>query len=198
MLAILRSAAAALLALPYRLRFGRLGRRPRLFPPLLLSGAGRIYVGDDARIEAFAALTVSREGRIEVGANCEIRSFARLEADVGHIVMGDRCSINPFTLLSGYGGLRIGSDVRIASHCVILSSTHRHEDAVVAIQAQGVAGCATVIEDDVWIGSHAVVAGGMCIGAHSIIGAGAVVLSDIPPYSVAAGVPARIVRARDA
>lgn len=196
MMRALRSSAAALLALPYRLRFGSLGRRPRLFPPLLLSGTGRIHVGDDAWIESFVALSAEREGRIEIGSSCELRSFARLEADTGHIMLGDRCSVNPFCFLNGFGGLTIGNDVRIASNAVLLSSSHRHDDVDVSMHSQGVERRPTVIEEDVWIGAHVVVTGGVRIGAHSIIGAGAIVLKDIPPFSVAAGVPARVVRAR--
>lgn len=153
--------------------------------------------GDDLWMEGFVSLSARSGGRIEAGSSCEFRSFARLEADVGHIVMGNRCSVNPFSLLNGYGGLRIGNDVRVASHCVILSSSHRYEDAAIAVQAQGVSARPTQIEDDVWIGAHAVIVGGVCVGAHSIIGAGAVVVTDIPPYSIAAGVPARVIRVRN-
>jgi len=55
----------------------------------------------------------------------------------------------------------------------------------------------TVIGDDVWIGAHSIVVGGVRIGSHSIIGAGAVVLGDIPAFAVAAGVPARVIRLRN-
>ena len=184
--------------MPYRLRFGGLGRRPRLFPPLLLAGAGRMRLGDDVRVESFVTLSVSRGGRLEIGSRCELRSFARLEAAVGHIVLGDDCSVNPFCLLSGHGGLRLGNNVLIAAHTVILSSTHRFEDLDVPIRSQGVSVRETVIGDDVWLGAHTVVAGGVRIGSHSIIGAGAVVLEDIPPFAVAAGVPARVIRMRTA
>ena len=53
-----------------------------------------------------------------------------------------------------------------------------------------------VIEDDVWLGMGAKVMDGVCIGRGSVIGAGAVVTGDIPPYSIALGVPARVVRKR--
>jgi acetyltransferase-like isoleucine patch superfamily enzyme len=166
-------------------------------PPLLLSGARRIRLGDGCRIESFSALSTVGNGRIEIGSGSEVRSFARLEADVGYIVIGDQSSVNPFSLLSGFGGLRIGNQVRIASHCVILSSTHLHHDAGIPIYEQGVEQKETVIGDDVWIGSHAVIVGGVTIGAHSIVGAGAVVTGDIPPYTVAAGIPARVIRTRE-
>ncbi len=193
----LRSVAAELLALPYRLRFGRIGRRPRMFPPLLLAGTRRIRLGDDTRVESFVSLSVAREGSIDIGSNCELRSFACLEADTGRIVLGDGCSVNPFCSLNGYGGLQIGSDVRIASHSVILSSTHRFDDIDTPIRSQGMEAKPTVIGDDVWIGAHSIVVGGVRIGSHSIIGAGAVVLGDIPAFAVAAGVPARVIRLRN-
>jgi len=117
---MLESFAAELLALPYRLRFGRIGRRPRLFPPLLISGARGIQLGDDARVESFVALSVARGGRMEIGSQCELRSFARLEADSGHLVLGEKCSVNSFCLLNGYGGIPVENSVRIASHSVIL------------------------------------------------------------------------------
>lgn len=53
-----------------------------------------------------------------------------------------------------------------------------------------------VIEDDVWMGARCMVMPGVTIGRGSIIAAGAVVTKDIPPYSVAAGVPAKVVRSR--
>lgn len=194
----MKALIAELIALPYRLRLGRLGRRPRLFPPLLLTGARRVRLGDDARVESFVTLSAGPTARIEIGSNCELRSFARLEADEGHIVLGNSCSVNPFSSLNGYGGLRIGHDVRIASHVVILSSSHRHDDSSVDIRSQGVTAAPTEIGDDVWIGAHAVINAGVKIGAHSIIGAGAIVVDDIPAYAVAAGVPARVIRMRNA
>lgn len=105
--------------------------------------------------------------------------------------------MNSFCLINGYGHVRIGSGVRIASHCVILSSTHNFEDPTMLIESQGVTPKETVIGDDVWLGAHTVVVAGIEIGAHSVIGAGSIVLCDIPPYSIAVGVPARVVRTRD-
>jgi len=51
-----------------------------------------------------------------------------------------------------------------------------------------------VIEDDVWIGANAVVLPGVTIGARSVVGAGAVVVKDVAPKTIVAGVPARVIR----
>ena len=53
-----------------------------------------------------------------------------------------------------------------------------------------------MVEDDVWIGTHAVVCDGVTVGAHSVVAAGAVVTTDVPPWSVVGGVPARVLSDR--
>ena len=63
-----------------------------------------------------------------------------------------------------------------------------HPSAILSPEAE--------IGDDVWIGAHSVIVGGVRIGSHSIIGAGAVVLQDVAEYSIVAGVPARVIRMR--
>lgn len=152
-------------------------------------------MGDDVYIEPLVSLSATG-GRLRIGSHCELRSFARVEADGGYLEVGDHSSINSFCSLNGFGGLRIGHHVRIASHTVILSSTHRFDDAGQPVLEQGIEPRETVVGDDVWFGSHCVVMGGVQIGSHTVVGAGAIVVDDLPPYSVAAGVPARVLRIR--
>lgn len=192
----LTSLAKAVIALPYRFRFGSLGRSVRIISPLLLQGAGRMHIGDGVLIEQFVGMTAVGNGEIHVGNDCELRCFSRMEAHDGFIRLGARCGVNPFTLLSGYGGLTIGNDVRIGSHCAILSSTHNFESAALTIREQGVLKQETIVEDDVWMGHACTILGGVRIGRGAIIGAGAVVTRDIPPGGIALGVPARITGTR--
>src|SRR5687768_3249694 len=107
---VLKETVKALVALPYRFRFAALGRSARITPPLLVRGANRIHVGDQVIIENYVGLTVSEGGEIRIGSDTELRCFSRLEAHQGFIKLGERCGINPFTLLSGFGGLTIGDD----------------------------------------------------------------------------------------
>jgi acetyltransferase-like isoleucine patch superfamily enzyme len=113
----------------------------------------------------------------------------------GSPVVGDGTWIGAFTLIDGIGGLRIGKGCNISSGAQILSHstvrrcvTERRHDKVDVKP--------TEVGDFVFVGANAVVQMGARIGDHSIIGAGAVVLEDavIPPYSLVAGVPARVVR----
>jgi acetyltransferase-like isoleucine patch superfamily enzyme len=155
-------------------------------------------VGNRVIIEKFVGMTAVAGGEIRIGDECELRCFSRLEAHDGFIRLGARCGINPFTLLSGYGGLTIGDDVRIGSHCAILSSTHRFESTVVTIREQGVERCETIVENNVWMGHGCTILGGVRIGSGAVIGAGAVVTRDVPAGSIATGIPAQVTGTRGA
>ena len=109
--------------------------------------------------------------------------------------IGEGTWIGAFTLIDGLGGLKIGRGCNISSGAQILShSTARR--CVTERQYPSIDYKATEIGEFVFIGANAVVQMGARVGHHSVIGAGAVVLEDavIPPYSLAVGVPARIVR----
>lgn len=103
--------------------------------------------------------------------------------------------IGAFTLVDGQGGLRIGRGCDISSGVQILThSTVRR--CLTERRWNQVERKETVVEDFVFVGTNAVILMGCHIGHHSVIAAGAVVLenSRIPPYSLVAGVPGRIVR----
>lgn len=103
--------------------------------------------------------------------------------------------IGAFTLIDGLGGLDIGKGVNISCGASVLT----HSTAKRCVTERGwnqIDYAATKIEDYVFIGQNATILMGCTIGHHSIIGAGAVVLENtrIPPYSMVAGVPARVIR----
>jgi len=113
----------------------------------------------------------------------------------GEPSIGEGTWIGAFTLIDGLGGLKIGKGCNISSGAQVLShSTVRR--CVTERRYDKVDYKPTEIADFVFIGANAVVQMGARIGDHCVIAAGAVVLEDaaIPPYSLVAGVPARIVR----
>ncbi|PSN10551.1 hypothetical protein C7293_27655 [filamentous cyanobacterium CCT1] len=81
----------------------------------------------------------------------------------------------------------------IASHCSMYANNHRFDDWTRTINSQPLTAVGITIEDDCWLGTGVRVLDGVTIGRGSVIGAGAVVSRDIPPYSVAVGVPARVI-----
>jgi acetyltransferase-like isoleucine patch superfamily enzyme len=104
--------------------------------------------------------------------------------------------VNAYCVLLGHGGLEVGNFVRIAPHCVIAAMNHVFSDPERLIIEQGLRYEGIRIEDDVWLGAHVTVLDGCTVGRGSVVAAGAVVTESIPPLSVAAGCPARVIKRR--
>ncbi|MBD2123990.1 acyltransferase [Trichocoleus sp. FACHB-262] len=111
--------------------------------------------------------------------------------DHGYVEIGQETYIGPYTCIAGPGHVIIGKDCLIASHSGIYASNHDFGNPSQKIRDQGVTAKGIVIEDDCWLGSGVRVLDGVTIHRGSVVGAGAVVTKDIPPYSVAVGVPAK-------
>jgi acetyltransferase-like isoleucine patch superfamily enzyme len=114
----------------------------------------------------------------------------------GDIQIGDNCSLNPFAIVYGHGGVRIGDGVRIAAHTVIIPANHIASAEGKEIFESGVTARGIDIGDNVWLGSGVVVLDGVRIGRNSIIGAGSVVTKPVPSDTIVAGVPARPISQR--
>lgn len=159
-----------------------------------------IVLGECSRVENYAWLHCPDRGddssRIRIGAHCRIWPGAGLYSAGGWIEVGDRCSFNSHVLVYGTGGVRIGNCVRIATHTVIVASMHRFQSPDIPIKEQGVEAQGIVIGDDVWIGAGVTILDGVEIGQGSVIAAGAVVNRSVEPFSVMAGVPARLLKRR--
>jgi len=156
----------------------------------------QISIGRGAKISRRSSLQLYGGGAIKLGRNCRIMDYAMIQTYGGNIEIGDDCSINPFCVLYGHGGLKIGNVVRIASHTVLVPANHSFDDLNLPIWRQPETRRGIIIEDDVWIGAGCKILDGVRIGRGCVIGAGAVVTSNLPEYSIAMGVPARVVRNR--
>ncbi|MFM7143724.1 MAG: acyltransferase [Alphaproteobacteria bacterium] len=110
---------------------------------------------------------------------------------------GSNLHVSAGAVLYGRGGLVIGDDVMIGHYATIYTSQHRWDlGAEIPMIRQGHAPAPVTIGDDVWIGAHAVVLPGVRIGRGTVVAAGAVVNRDTAPYTIVAGVPARVVGER--
>ena len=142
----------------------------------------RVFLAEGATIVC-ESLTVGDRSFVATG--CVLRD---------RIDLGDDCSLNPYVVMAGR--VRLGNGVRIASFAALYGFNHVIDDLEVPIWLQGLTERGIVVEDDVWIGAHAVICDGVTVGAHSVIAAGAVVTRDVPPWSLMGGVPARIMSDR--
>ena len=134
---------------------------------------------------------------INIGKKTRISSFVKIKVTNGFIRMGENCTINSFCFIDAdKGNLEIGNNVLIGPHVGIHGSNYNYESREKLIIDQGIVSKGIRIEDDVWIGSHSTILDGVIIGKGAVIGAGAVVTKDVPPYSVAVGVPAKVINVR--
>jgi acetyltransferase-like isoleucine patch superfamily enzyme len=151
--------------------------------------------------DGVAINALSKQG-IRLGRNVTIARGAILTctgviAELGDgITIGDRSAVGAGSFLGGQGGIRIGNDVIMGPAVRVFSENHVTSDLDRPIRAQGQTRDVVTIEDDCWIGAGATLVAGVTIGRGSVVGAGAVVTDDLPAYSVAAGVPARVIRSR--
>ncbi|MEM9998211.1 MAG: acyltransferase [Bacteroidota bacterium] len=137
---------------------------------------------------------VNAAGTIEIGDRVAIRSrVATTELSAGPdatIRIGARSFINHGASLSARAGITIGENVQIAPHVVVMDSDfHAVGDLSNAGKRAPI-----VIEDDAWLAIRSTVLKGVTIGRGAVVAAGAVVVKDVPPYTVVAGVPAKVIR----
>jgi acetyltransferase-like isoleucine patch superfamily enzyme len=157
---------------------------------------GNIKLGHEVFLHAHSMLSARSPGRIEVGDGCYVHAYAQIVAQGGFVKLGNKVSINPYSILYGQGGLTVGDNVLIASHCTIIPANHEFQDPTRPIREQGETRQGILIEDDVWIASHVTILDGVTVGRGAVIAAGAVVTKDVPPYSIVGGVPAKILKKR--
>lgn len=105
--------------------------------------------------------------------------------------------IGPYVCIAGPGNIKIGKNCLIAAHSGIFANNHNFDDLTRNIGDQGISRKGIVIEDNCWLGNNVTVLDGVTIGYGSVIGAGAVVTKDIAPFSIAVGVPAKLIRSRN-
>ena len=166
-------------------------------PRAILKRGRKINLGANVVVERGAKLWVdTNDSYIAIGDDSYISSQCILNTFNGWISLGSNCTVNSYAILYGHGGLEIGNDVRIAPQVMIMPMNHISKDPHVPIRKQGISSQGVKIEDDVWLGAGAIILDGVTIGRGSVIGAGAVVTKDIPPHSVAIGVPARVIKKR--
>ncbi|MBE9182207.1 acyltransferase [Oculatella sp. LEGE 06141] len=181
----------------YRSVFAQMGTAVQIEPDVEFVRPYLIKIGDRVQLCAYAYLEVSTEtGQICVGNRVRLDRGVDIRShEYGTVEIGDRTRIGPYSCLSGQI-IKIGKDCLIASHAGIYANNHIFADRHHNINQQGRTYQGIVIEDDCWLGSGVRVMDGVTIGKGSVIGAGAVVTKDIPPYSVAVGVPARVIAQR--
>lgn len=158
---------------------------------------GREAFGDGCDIRRGAEVTVSPGSTLRVGENAILDRGITLEAS-GVLRVGDRVTFGHHCTVAARELVEIGADCLIAELVSIRDHDHESRDSTIPIRLQGARTAPVHIGRNVWLGSKVTVLKGVRIGDNAIIAAGAVVTKDVPADVIAAGVPARVLRARGA
>ena len=164
-----------------------LGRMLYGFAEILPSTQGSISLGQRALRAKAAKMILSRCGK-----DVTIEKNAHFDSSV---VLGDYSGIGERCILTNQ--VIIGDYVMMAREVLINPGEHVIDDTEIPMCRQGFKPKKPVIiEDDVWIGSRAMILSGVTVHKGSVIAAGAVVTRDVPPYAIVGGVPAKVIRYR--
>ena len=161
----------------FYLRPAKLGRNSFLLPPFRVSNPKALFIGENTRIGqyAFLVLCTTHNGR----------DYAP------RLSIGNNVQIGNDLFVGCLKNITIGDNVLISSRVFIADTTHDYRDITRPVIEQGLTeGLAVTIEDNAFIGVNACILPGIHVGQNAVVGAGAVVTTDVPPYTVVAGNPA--------
>ena len=148
--------------------------------------------GKGSKIRRNLRLDVLPFNKFDLGDYSTIEDFSTINNGVGNVIIGKNTLIGMGNTI--IGPITIGNDVIFAQNIVASALNHEYRDIKIPIHSQPILTAAIIIEDEGWIAANAVITAGVTIGKHSVIAAGAVVTKSIPPYSIAVGNPAKVIK----
>jgi acetyltransferase-like isoleucine patch superfamily enzyme len=142
-------------------------------------------------------LEALREGRLQIGAQTLLEPGVWITAPApARVRIGAGSFLNLGVTVAALELVEIGDHCMFANGCFITDADHRFDDPDRPVTWQGFTSKGpTRVGDNVWCGANVVITSGVTVGDRCVIGANSVVNADIPPRSIAAGVPARVIRA---
>ena len=180
--------------------FGNVGRNVVFGRNLNIRQAQKIEIGDNVIIDDDCTLDGKGDSNqgISIGDYVTIGRFSSLVCKDADISIGSHVNIgtNVKIIAANQGKIKIGSSIDIGSGCHFSGGSYDYSSTDLLPSSQRIETKGIILEDLTWVGAGVIILDGVVIGNKSIIGAGAVVTTDIPAMTIAAGVPAKVVRQR--
>lgn len=158
----------------------------RMFAPLYQ------HRGKHSVIHSFVRMDTPPYRKFSLGDYSVIESYSCINNAVGDVIIGDHTRVGLHNTI--IGPVTIGHHVNLAQGITVTALNHNFSDTGKRIDEQGITTAPVMIEDDIWIGANAVILPGVKIGNHSVVAAGAVVTKNVPPHTLVAGVPAKVIK----
>jgi acetyltransferase-like isoleucine patch superfamily enzyme len=141
-------------------------------------------------------LEAFREGRLEVGEHTLFEPHVWITAPgEARVRIGSQSFLNIGVMVAAHQLVEIGDHCMFANGCFVSDANHRYDDPDKPVPWQGFTTKGpTRVGDNVWCGANVVIASGVTVGERCVIGANSVVTQNLPPFSIAFGAPARVVK----
>ena len=153
---------------------------------------GMLFLGRGVRLQ------IGRRGRVRFGRWVWIGHGTKIRCHEGAVRIGDKTVVGQECTISAYQHVSIGEQCIVADRVMLIDFDHNVAEVERPIRVQGIYKRDVRVGNNVWIGYGAQILRGVSIGDNAIIGASAVVTKDVPANAVVAGVPARVIRMREA
>lgn len=178
---------------------GSVGRNVTFGQGVVLRHPGKIHLGDDVVIDDLVLLDAkgTSNAGITIGAGGFIGRATILSCKDGDIVLGDHVNIGFNSEVFSGSRVEVGAYGLFAAYTYLVGGGHEWKDAETPVIEQERTSRGITLGENVWLGTGAKVLDGVRIGSRVVVGANAVVAQDLPDGTIAAGVPARIIRSRD-
>lgn len=157
-------------------------------------GAKSVFLG---RIVHHNACGIEIGANVIIGPNCRLESYVGKGSRLPLLLICDGANIQHNVNIYAAEEVVIGKNALIASGCMITDNNHGIRPNHLPYVCQELVSAPTVIEEGVWLGEHVCVLAGCRVGRYSVVGSNSVVVCDVPPYSVAVGSPARVIKRYD-
>ncbi len=182
----------------YRKRLRSMGENVHIGCGVTLFNPQNITLGDNVCIDDHCTLMARSERGITLAESVKLkhRVYLDTENETGYLEIGARVYLGTGCCLHGHQGVEIGEDTLLAQNITITPFSHRFEDPSIPIIKQGGHSRKINIGRDCYLGKCVCVLWSADIGDGAVIGAGSVVVKPVPSYSVAVGVPARVIHQR--
>lgn len=165
--------------------------RPRLWVRWLINPFVH-KKGKGAKIRRRSRIDVFPWNRFEMGNHTIIEDFCTINNGSGDVILGDYARVGIGSVI--IGPVTMGSGSGLGQHVFVAGFNHGYSDGSKNSSVQPLDIKPTIIEEEAHIGANSVVVAGVTIGKRSQVGAGSVVTKNIPPFSVAVGNPARVIK----
>jgi acetyltransferase-like isoleucine patch superfamily enzyme len=162
----------------------------------LIKAGSSLIIEDNVIINALSKDGIILGNNVTIAKNSVLQCTGVIAKKGVGIKIGNNSAVGANSYLGGQGGIEIGEDVIMGPNVNIFSENHNYSDNSLVIRKQGETRKGVKINNNCWIGAGSIILDGVEIGEGCVVAAGSVVTKSIPPNSVVAGVPARIIKNR--